>query len=103
DGLKHLEEIIIRFADLATEELDDADNLVPASDRKPKCGMKPFFRRVDRPWKIGGENYVGKPYRFPVRPDSPRKTHAGRKRGRPGDGLELRSVQLRDVPEFDAA
>src|SRR5207247_3329828 len=52
DGGEHLQQVLVRLADLTAEKLDYPQHLAPQADRKAEGSMKSAQRRAWRPREI---------------------------------------------------
>src|SRR5262249_4300086 len=103
DRGQHLEQILVRLADLAAEELHHAQHLVAEQDGKAERAVEADLLRDTRPREVGGGGHVRDPCGLPAEPDASRETDA-RAEGQPATHLlERRHADRRLVPHRSAA
>src|SRR5688572_18469246 len=102
DVTNHFEKIAIRLPGLKTETFHDADDFVLEFNRKAESGAQSLLGRHKGSLNAADFGYVGDPFRLAAVPHAPRKAGARKKLALAGHRLELRDVDERSGPKFDA-
>mgnify|MGYP001412236409 CR=1 FL=1 len=103
DVRHHLEQLLVRFADLPAIEFDDALDFRPHADRKPEGAVKPDFRGGVRTREVGFSYHIGDPGRLARLPHTTRQSRSDRKGVLPGGEDEFIRIKSRRLPQFQAA
>ena len=103
DAREHRQEIFIRRANLAAEELQDALHLAAEQDREAERAVQSFARGNRRARKIRVEDDVVDPDGLRLRPHTSRQTDATAEGRRPTDRVEFRKLNGGSAPGVDAA
>src|SRR5437773_3585510 len=103
DGAEHVEQLGIRLADLAAEELHHADQIVSDRNRKAERGVQAFPRSDGRAWKIRIVHDVVDEFRPTARPDAAGQSDTLLERHRAARCFELVEGRRGRTPDFHAS
>ena len=99
DRRQHRQQVRVGGADVAAEELHDAEYFAAEQDRKPEGRVESFARGDRGARKVRVVDDVGNPGRFGAGPDAARKAGAAGKRQGAAGGVELGKAHQRRGPD----
>jgi len=103
DRLQHLQQLVIRIADLAAEEFHDAEPGRSKEDGKAERGVQPFSGRDGAAREVAVVRHVCDERGAAGGPDPAGQSDARRKRGLAAERLELGEPAARRGPDRHAA